>query len=76
MLSTKEQTTQDVGKRQWNALKRELEKRNMSIYRFSQITGIPRTQIYALKNRRQKTFGWEYMVKIADVLDMSLDIFR
>lgn len=75
-MSTKKQITQDIDKNLWNSIEKVLIEREMSIYRLAKITGIPRTQIYALKRGYQKSFSWGYMVRIADALDVSLDIFR
>lgn len=76
MLCSLNKETQDIEKNLWTSLKKELEERDMTIYRLAEITGIPRTQIYSLRNGRQKSFSWSYMVRIADALDVSLDIFR
>lgn len=76
MLCNLNKQTQDIEKNLWNSLKQELDERGMTIYRLAELTGIPRTQIYALKKGRQKTFSWDYMIRIADALDVSLDVFR
>lgn len=75
-MSAKKQTTQDIDKNLWDSIEKVLNEREMSIYRLAKITGIPRTQIYALKKGHQKSFSWGYMVRIADALGVSLDIFR
>lgn len=76
MLNVVNNKPQDIDKNLWNSIEKVLIEREMSIYRLAKITGIPRTQIYALKRGYQKSFSWGYMVRIADALDVSLDIFR
>lgn len=59
----------------WNRIQVQLNKRELSIYRLSKITGIPMNTLYSYKNLGKEP-PFKNMVKIADALDVSLDVFR
>lgn len=59
----------------WSVIQKYLDKRNMTVYRLSKITGIPNNTLYQYKNQDVEP-SFRNMVKIADALDISLDVFR
>ena len=59
----------------WLVIQKYLDKRDMTVYRLSKITGIPNNTLYQYKNQDVEP-SFKNMVKIADALDVSLDIFR
>ena len=62
----------DLYKMLWNRIQVQLNKRELSIYRLSKMTGIPMNTLYSYKN-----LGKEPPFKnMADALDVSLDVFR
>ncbi|CAI3504904.1 helix-turn-helix transcriptional regulator [Enterococcus cecorum] len=60
----------------WRNIQKELERQNMTIYRLTKLTGVSRSLMYSLKNGKIKKPSFELMEKIADALDVSMDIFR
>ena len=65
----------DLYKMLWNSIQVQLDKQNMTAYRLSKMTGIPLTTIYNYKNDGKEP-PFKNMCKIADALDVSLDVFR
>ncbi len=65
----------DLYKMLWNRIQVQLNKRELSIYRLSKMTGIPMNTLYSYKNLGKEP-PFKNMVKIADALDVSLDVFR
>lgn len=59
----------------WNRIQPQLDKQKITVYRLSKLTGIPMTTIYHYKNDG-KDPSFTNMCKIADVLDVSLDVFK
>lgn len=59
----------------WEKIQKQLDKCHMSVYRLSKITGIPNNTLYQYKNQGVEP-SFKNMVKIADALDFSLDVFR
>lgn len=65
----------DVYKMLWNKVQTQLDKQHITVYRLAKLTGISTNTLYDYKNNGvQPTF--KNMVKIADALDISLDVFR
>lgn len=59
----------------WNGIQTQLDKQHITVYRLAKLTGISTNTLYDYKNNgTQPTF--KNMVKIADALNVSLDIFR
>ncbi|GAB6688937.1 hypothetical protein BOVMAS28_11530 [Streptococcus uberis] len=52
------------------------KEKGWTLYRLAKEADITLSLIYTLKNSKSKTVTFETMVKIADVLDVSLDEFR
>jgi len=57
-------------------LEKLLQDRNLSYYRLSKMTGIPTSSFTVLKQGKVKYLSFENMEKIAEALDVSLDVFR
>lgn len=58
----------------WNGIQKELNRQEMSIYKLAKITGIKDTTLHNYKKGSEPSF--KNMCKIADALDVSLDVFR
>ncbi|MCH3911472.1 MAG: helix-turn-helix transcriptional regulator [Limosilactobacillus oris] len=59
----------------WKSIQTQLDKKHITVYRLAKLTSIPNNTLYEYKNNDvQPTFN--NMIKIADALDVSLDIFR
>lgn len=58
----------------WNILQKELDKKGVTIYKLSKITGIKETTLRNYKRGSEPSFS--NMCKIADALEVSLDVFR
>lgn len=59
----------------WSEIQVQLDKQKMTVYRLSKLTGIPNNTLYNYKNQGKEP-PFKNMVKIADALDVSLDVFR
>lgn len=59
----------------WKKIQYLLDKQKMSVYRLSKLTGIPLNTLYSYKNQDVEP-SFHNMDKIADVLNVSLDIFK
>lgn len=65
----------DTYKMLWKSIQTQLDKKHITVYRLAKLTGIPNNTLYEYKNNDvQPTFN--NMIKIADALDVSLDVFR
>lgn len=65
----------DIYKMLWKSIQTQLDKKHITVYRLAKLTGIPNNTLYEYKNNDvQPTFN--NMIKIADALDVSLDVFR
>lgn len=58
----------------WNLIRNELKKQSMSVYQLSKATGISQTTLHNYKVGHEPSF--KNMVRIANALNVSLDIFR
>lgn len=58
----------------WNEIQKELDKKNIPIYKLAKITGIRDSTLHNYKRGSEPSF--KNMCKIADALDVSLDYFR
>lgn len=58
----------------WNEIQKELDKKNISIYKLAKITDIRDSTLHNYKRGSEPSF--KNMCKIADALDVSLDYFR
>lgn len=60
----------------WRKVQKELEKQNMTIYRLTKLTGVSSSVMYEFKRGKIKKPSFELMEKIADALNVSMDVFR
>lgn len=60
----------------WKKIEREIKKRGLTQYRLSKMIGVSPSVLTDLKNGRNKKPSFELMEKIADELNVSMDIFR
>ena len=59
----------------WKLVQAQLDKKHITVYRLAKLTGIPNNTLYEYKNNGVEP-SFSNMVKIADALDVSLDVFR
>lgn len=59
----------------WSKIQKQLDNHQMNVLALSQITGIPNNTLYNYKNHGMEP-SFKNMVKIADALNVSLDVFR
>lgn len=60
----------------WEKIEEQLRIRNMTVYEASKKAGLGENTLYDLKSGRNKDPRWSTMCKIADALEVSLDVFR
>ena len=60
----------------WEKIELELRKRNMTIYQLTKLMGVSMSVMYEFKKGNIKKPSFELMEKIADALNVSMDIFR
>lgn len=60
----------------WKKIELELRKREMSIYQLTKLMGVSMSVMYEFKKGNIKKPSFELMEKIADALNVSMDIFR
>lgn len=60
----------------WKKIEREIKKQGLTQYRLSKMTGVSPSVLTDLKNGRNKKPSFELMEKIADALNVSMDVFR
>ena len=65
----------DLYKMLWNSIQIQLDKQKITVYRLSKMTGIPMNTLYSYKNWGKEP-PFKNMCKIADALDVNLDVFR
>lgn len=58
----------------WNQLEELLKDKKISRYKLSKLTGIRQSTLQTYKDGAEPSF--KNMCKIADALDVSLDVFR
>ncbi|WP_171333726.1 helix-turn-helix domain-containing protein [Enterococcus cecorum] len=60
----------------WEKIELELRKREMTIYQLTKLTGVSMSVMYEFRRGNIKKPSFELMEKIADALNVSMDIFR
>ena len=60
----------------WKKIEREIKKQRLTQYKLSKMIGVSPSVLTDLKNGRNKKPSFELMEKIADALDVSMDVFR
>ncbi|MCJ0572142.1 helix-turn-helix transcriptional regulator [Enterococcus cecorum] len=60
----------------WEKIELELRKREMTIYQLTKLTGVSMSVMYEFRRGNIKKPSFELIEKIADALNVSMDIFR
>lgn len=60
----------------WKKIEQEIKKQGLTQYKLSKMIGVSPSVLTDLKNGRNKKPSFELMEKIADALNVSMDIFR
>ena len=60
----------------WKKIELELRKREMTIYQLTKLMGVSMSVMYEFKKGNIKKPSFELMEKIADALNVSMDVFR
>lgn len=60
----------------WDIVERLLNEKNMSQYELAKLMGVSTGTITELKKGRIKKPSFELIEKVADALDVSMDVFR
>lgn len=60
----------------WEKIELELRKREMTIYQLTKLMGVSMSVMYEFKKGNIKKPSFELMEKIADALNVSMDVFR
>lgn len=60
----------------WKKIEQEIKKQGLTQYKLSKMIGVSPSVLTDLKNGRNKNPSFELMEKIADALNVSMDIFR
>ncbi len=60
----------------WKKIELELRKREMTIYQLTKLTGVSMSVMYEFRRGNIKKPSFELMEKIADALNVSMDVFR
>lgn len=60
----------------WNIVERLLNEKNMSQYELAKLMGVSTGTITELKKGRIKKPSFELIEKVADALEVSMDVFR
>lgn len=59
----------------WSKIQKQLDKHQITVLTLSKLTEIPNNTLYNYKNHGIEP-SFKNMVKIADALNVSLDVFR
>ncbi|CAI3428060.1 helix-turn-helix transcriptional regulator [Enterococcus cecorum] len=60
----------------WKKIEQEIKKQGLTQYKLSKMIGVSPSVLTDLKNGRNKKPSFELMEKIADALNVSMDVFR
>ena len=60
----------------WKKIEQEIKKQGLTQYKLSKMIGVSPSVLTYLKNGRNKKPSFELMEKIADALNVSMDVFR
>ena len=60
----------------WKKIEQEIKKQGLTQYRLSKMMRVSPSVLTDLKNGRNKKPSFELMEKIADALNVSMDVFR
>lgn len=60
----------------WKKIEQEIKKQGLTQYKLSKMIGVSPSVLTDLKNGRNKKPSFELIEKIADALNVSMDVFR
>ena len=60
----------------WKKIEQEIKKQGLTQYKLSKMIGVSHSVLTDLKNGRNKKPSFELVEKIADALNVSMDVFR
>lgn len=60
----------------WKKIEQEIKKQGLTQYKLSKMIGVSPSVLTDLKNGRNKKPSFKLIEKIADALNVSMDIFR
>lgn len=60
----------------WNKIEKIMQKKNISTYRLSKMTGISKQYFSQMKLKKTGNPSFETVCKIADALDIDINEFR
>lgn len=60
----------------WNEIEKQLNIKGWSVYKLTKEACLSSNLLYELKSGRNKDISFINMCKIADALDVSLEVFR
>lgn len=60
----------------WKVIQKELDKKKWSVYRLSKESGVNENTVRSIQKGVSVNPGIKTMIKIADVLNISLDEFK
>ena len=60
----------------WKKIEQEIKKQGLTQYKLSKMIGVSPSVLTDLKNGRNKKPRFELKEKIADALNVSMDVFR
>ena len=60
----------------WKKIEQEIKKQGLTLYKLSKMIGVSPSVLTDLKNGRNKKPSFELVEKIADALNVSMDVFR
>ena len=60
----------------WKKIEQEIKMQGLTQYKLSKMIGVSPSVLTDLKNGRNKKPSFELMAKIADALNVSMDVFR
>lgn len=60
----------------WKKIEQEIKMQGLTQYKLSKMIGVSPSVLTDLKNGRNKKPSFELMEKIADALNVSMDVFR
>ena len=60
----------------WKKIEKEMKKQGLTKYRLAKLMGVDNSLLSAFQNGKIQKPSFELMEKIADALNVSMDIFR
>lgn len=60
----------------WKKIEKEMKKQGLTKYRLAKLMGVDNSLLSAFQNGKIQKPSFEFMEKIADALNVSMDVFR